>query len=121
MDYDWKVHNDLCGSYHFPILLNNIGPDLDEPVSRWKLNKANWAQFQTLCTTRLLEDTVRKADVPVESFASFLIDIAEETVPKTSTKSKKAKNLGLQMTAKLLLNNVKEHYDNSIIVQHTII
>ena len=37
----WKVHDDLCGSDHFPVLLNNIGPDLDEPVSRWKLNKAN--------------------------------------------------------------------------------
>ena len=42
-----------------PILLTNIGSDIDEPVSRWKLNKANWAQFQTLCTTRLLEDTLR--------------------------------------------------------------
>ena len=88
--YDWKVHDDLCGSDHFPIFLNNIGPDLDEPVSRWKLNKANWAQFQTLCTTLLLEDTVRKADDPIESFASILINIAEETVTKTSTKSKKA-------------------------------
>ena len=47
--------------------------------------------FQTLCTTRLLEDTVRKADDPIESFASILINIAEETVPKTSTKSKKTK------------------------------
>ena len=91
LDYDWKVHDDFCGSDHFPILLNNIDPDLDEPVSRWKLNKANWAQFQTLCTTRLLEDTVRKADDPIESFASILINIAEETVPKTSTKSKKTK------------------------------
>ena len=122
LDYDWKVHDDLCGSDHFPVLLNNIGPDLDEPVSRWKLNKANWAQFQTLSTTRLLEDTVRKAGDPIESFASILINIAEETVPKTATKSKKAKkNLGLQKIAKLLLNNVKEHCDNSIIVQHTII
>ena len=83
LDYDWTVH--------FPIFLNNIGPYLDEPVSRWKLNKANGAQFQTLWTTRLLEDTVRKADDPNESFASILINIAEETVPKTSTKSKKAK------------------------------
>ena len=77
--YDWKVHDDLCGSDHFPIHLNNIGPDVDEPVSRWKLNKANWAQFQTLCTTRLLEDTVRKADDPIEIFASILINIAQET------------------------------------------
>ena len=93
MDYDWKVHDDLCGIDHIPIILNNIGQDIDEHVSRWKLNKANWAQFQTLCTARLLEDTVRKADDPIESFASILINIAEKHVPKTATKSKKAKKL----------------------------
>ena len=74
MDYDWKFHNDLCGSDHFPILLNNIGPENDEPVSRWKLNKANWTQFQTPGAARLLEDTVQKADDPIESFASTLIN-----------------------------------------------
>ena len=121
LDYDWKVHDDLCGSDHFPVLLNNIGPDLDEPVSRWKLNKADWAQFQTLSTTRLLEDTVRKADDPIESFASILINIAEKTYQKLQRNQRRLKNLGLQKIAKLLLNNVKEHYDNSIIVQHTII
>ena len=56
------VHDYLCGSDHFPIRLNNIDPGVDEPVSRWKLNKANWAQFQTLCSTRLLVDTLLKAD-----------------------------------------------------------
>ena len=71
--------------------MNNIGPDVDEPVSSWKLNKTNGAQFQTLCTTRLLEDTVQKAYDPIESFASILINIAEETVPKTATESKKSK------------------------------
>ena len=34
---------------------------------------------------------MRKANDPVEFFASILINIAEETLPKTSTKSKKAK------------------------------
>ena len=71
LDYDWTVHDDLCGSGQFPIFLNNIGPDIDEPISRWKLNKANWTQFLTLCTTRLLEDAVRKADDPIGYFASI--------------------------------------------------
>ena len=48
LDYDWKVHDDLGGSDHFPVLLNNIRPDVEEPVSRWKLNNANCAMFQTL-------------------------------------------------------------------------
>ena len=82
-----------------------FGPDIDETIPRLKLNKANWAQFQTVCAARLLEDSVRKADDPIESFAYILINITEETVPKTAMKWKKAKNLGLQMTANLLLNN----------------
>ena len=48
LDIDWKVHDDLCGSDHFPIFSNNIGSDIDEPISRWTLNKANWAQFKFL-------------------------------------------------------------------------
>ena len=35
--------------------------------------------------------TLRRADDPIESFASILINTAEETVPKTAKKSKKAK------------------------------
>ena len=34
---------------------------------------------------------LRKADDPIESFASILINIAEETVPKIATKYKQAK------------------------------
>ena len=43
LDYDWKVYDDLCGSDHFPVLLNNIGPDLDGGgrVVRWC-----WVNFQ---------------------------------------------------------------------------
>ena len=34
---------------------------------------------------------MRKADDPIKSFASILTNIAEETVPKIATKSKKAR------------------------------
>ena len=41
MDYGWKVHDDLCGSDHFPILLEILQPLHDERLPYWKLNKAN--------------------------------------------------------------------------------
>ena len=37
------------------------------------------------------KDTVRKAADPIESLASILINMEEKTIPKTATKSKKAK------------------------------
>ena len=29
-DYNWKVHDDTCGSDHFPIILENLDPELDK-------------------------------------------------------------------------------------------
>ena len=53
MDYRWKVHGDLCGSDHFPILLEILQSLPDERLSHWKLNKANWEFFETLCEQKL--------------------------------------------------------------------
>ena len=49
-DFSWKVGPDPCGSDHFPILLENGWPPSLERVQRWKLAKANWDQFQHLCS-----------------------------------------------------------------------
>ena len=52
-DFSWKVGPNPCGSDHFPILLENGGPPSLERDQRWKLAKANWDQFQHLCSTNL--------------------------------------------------------------------
>ena len=57
---------------------------------KWKLNKANWDLFHTLCdeslnTTSLSDSTDRIAD-----FTSSLIDISEKCIQKTSTNPKKS-------------------------------
>ena len=79
----WKVGPDPCGSNHFPILMGNDGPPSLERVQRWKLVKANWDQFQHLCSTRLQQSAIADADDPMSFFTSILKDIAEETIPKT--------------------------------------
>ena len=45
LDYEWKVHDELCGSDHFPIFLNSIASQLEEPITTWKLTKADWPSF----------------------------------------------------------------------------
>ena len=37
LDYDWKVHDNLCGSDHFTFILSNIGPDIDELISKMEI------------------------------------------------------------------------------------
>ena len=49
LDYSWKVHDDTCGSDHFPIILENSGPELDDKIPRWKLRRAKWDEFNDSC------------------------------------------------------------------------
>ena len=84
LDFSWIVGPDPCGSDHFPLLLENNGPPSLERVQRWKLAKANWDQFQYLCSTCLHQSAIADADDPMSLFTSILKDIAEETISKTS-------------------------------------
>ena len=90
LDYEWKVHDDLCGRDHFPIFLNNIAPQLEEPITRWKLTKADWPSFKALCETEI-NDTILQADDPIDRFTTTLDQLAVKTIPRTSIKSKKKK------------------------------
>ena len=45
LDYSWEVHDDLCGSDHFPILLKCNKSSASAAVKRWKLQKADWEEF----------------------------------------------------------------------------
>ena len=84
LDFSRKVGPDTCGSDHFPILLENDGPPSLGRVQRGKLAKANWDQFQHLCSTHQHQSAIADADDPMS-----LKDIAEETIPKTSAVPKR--------------------------------
>ena len=42
LDFDWSVLDDLHGSDHFPIKIEEIESTNEDHHSRWNLNKANW-------------------------------------------------------------------------------
>ena len=69
-DYEWKVHDDLCGSNHFPIFLNNIESGVEEPSEKWKLNKADWPSFKALCESEINE-TILKAKDLIDNFTTI--------------------------------------------------
>ena len=60
----------------------------EEPSEKWKLNKADWPSFKALCESEINE-TILKAKDPIDNFTTFLYGIAEKTIPKTLTKTKK--------------------------------
>ena len=48
MDYRRKIHNDLCSSGHFPIILEILQPLYEDRLPQWKINRANWQVFETV-------------------------------------------------------------------------
>jgi hypothetical protein len=79
LDFSWRVWDDLCGSDHFPIIIDCEGPSPIQKERTWWLHKAEWPTFQTLCRWEL---TIVVRDI--KEFTEILRSIAEETVPKTS-------------------------------------
>ena len=82
LEFDWLTHNDLCGSDHFPVILQTSLRD-DEPAAEyWKFDRANWMSFRTLCVSRLSDELALSED-PVAQFTNTLIEIANQTIAKS--------------------------------------
>ena len=86
LDFSWEVYKDPCGSDHYPIVLKYENTNYNHP-SKWKLSKADWNKFQTLCSDILTQDKINNA----EAFTETLVLIAKECVPKSATPNKKNK------------------------------
>ena len=90
LDFKWEVHDDLCGSDHFPTFLHSTNKQDSGYIPKWKLKKANWSEFRQLCELELTPEFVVKIkEDSDETFTSTLHSIAEKTIPKTSTVPRK--------------------------------
>ena len=86
MDYGWKVYNDFCGSDHFPIMLESLQPFHEDRLPYWKIKKANWQVFETICKQKLLKDP--NIIDKTKHFTKTFISIANKTIVKTSASNK---------------------------------
>ena len=55
LDFKWDVHDDLCASDHFPTFLHLSHRGTNDNLQRWKLNKADWEEFESIATTELTQ------------------------------------------------------------------
>ena len=90
LDYEWSVCEDRHGSDHFPIVIESIKTREEDHNPKWKLNKANWDLFHTLCDESLTTTSLSDSTDCIADFTSSLIDISEKCIPKTSTNLKKS-------------------------------
>ena len=88
--FSWEVHDDCCGSDHFPIILRAIEDDNDTKRKRWKFKQADWTTFKTLCSLNLNKYNFDSND-PIPDFSTTLLEIAERTIPQSSISSKPRK------------------------------
>ncbi|WP_419595921.1 hypothetical protein, partial [Thiolapillus sp.] len=88
LEFDWLTHNDLCGSDHFPIILKTSLRDDEPAAEHWKFDRADWMSFRTLCASRLSDELALSED-PVAQFTDTLIEIANQTIPKSHTSKNK--------------------------------
>ena len=88
LDFKWKVGVDPMGSDHFPVFLENNGPNVLSRCPRWNLHKANWDKFSLLCEDSITPNIFENNN-DVELFTRLLCKAAEESIPKTSTVPKK--------------------------------
>ena len=84
-NFTWKVTNDLCGSDHFPIIFFSTQPSSTERQRKWKLSKANWNKFDTLCQQAITCHKFENCDDPIKLFTSLLLVLATASVLQTLT------------------------------------
>ena len=89
-EFSWEVHDDLCGSDHFPIIIKITTDNENNTYQRWKLKKADWSTFRTLCSLKIKEN-IMDYEKPINEFTKIIIDIATKTIPQTSTNQKRRK------------------------------
>jgi hypothetical protein len=82
------VHGDLCGSDHFPVVLEPSVSLPEEHIPRWKFSKADWLAFSSLCSDKLTYNNIAEEPDLIQAFSDILSEIATETIPKTTANPK---------------------------------
>ena len=90
LDYNWSVCKDQHNSDHFPIIIEQNTISMEDHTTKWKLNRANWDLFNTICTGKLMPKNFEESSDPISDFTSSHIEIFKECIPQTSTNPTKS-------------------------------
>lgn len=108
MDYSWSVLSDLCGSDHYPIVISNNIPIATPTAQTFKLNKADWSSFESICEDSLLEEKITNSVDPVGTFSIALLDAAKKSIPRSSLSTKTIRKPWFNSTCKTVVAERKK-------------
>lgn len=91
--FNWSVLDDLYGSDHFPLIVQEIQDEAHIAEQRFQEFRADWTAYERETLIPNLEDTLDQhtVDELVEQYNSIIITAANKTIPKSNigTRSKK--------------------------------
>ena len=83
VDFDWSIHDDLCGSDHVPIIIKTKDKFNFEGKPRWNMGKANWTKFRTKANFDLPISSFFDIDELSQYINKVIIDAATLSIPIT--------------------------------------
>ena len=104
LDFMWRRHDDQCGSDHFPLIVESNKALPASLTTRWKLDKADWSEFQRLCTEVLNPTVILQSPDPVEAFTTSVVDVASRTIPRTHPSQKRISKPWFNVSCKIAIN-----------------
>ena len=113
LDYEWNIHEDLCGSDHFPVILTSNAVEEEATPNRWNFKKADWLSFQAQCSSELTEEEVMSAG----QFTDLLIQAANKAIPKTCFSKKLPKVTWFNDSYKKQLKKERKLGESSFLTQ----
>jgi len=108
LDFSWKVHDDLCGSDHFPIIIHSDRAVPAVTDSTWKLSKADWDTFSDKAASDLKADCIINTTDPVANFTDALCTIANSTIPQSKSKPVKLNTIWFKDECKEIIKSWKK-------------
>ena len=111
-DYNWSVCEDQHNSDHFPIIIEQNTFSTEDHNPKWKLNRANWDLFNTLCTGKLVPENFKESSDPIADFTASLIEYLKNVFLKLRQIQLKVIH-GTMATVKKQLNSASKLYLNS--------
>ena len=117
LDCERNIHEDLCGSDHFPVILTSNTVEEEAAPNRWNFKKADWLSFQVQCTSEVTEEEVMSAEDPAGQFTDLLNQAADKAIPKTRFSKKLPKVTWFNDSYKKQLKKERKLGESSFLTQ----
>ena len=109
VDLTWETIHQVLGSDHFPILIKEIGQQMNSKEPRYNLHKADWTLFKALPYVASDRD-LETLDDRVKYFSETISNAATLAIPKISPHIRTRATPWWTMSAKPHANRRRRHF-----------